>query len=100
VVCIHNIQDLSAPRAVRTTYSSGDQAFGGAFASTSGSASYFSLSGSRIRYRERFMRLWVLWQLERNPGMFPAGKSLGASPEHKFLFSFVSVASAAADGGE
>ena len=46
--------------------------------------------GSRIRYRERFMRLWVLLQLERNPGMFPAGKSLGASPEQQVLLSFVS----------
>ena len=65
-----------------------------------GASALLEKHGNRIRYRERFMRLWVLLQLERNPRMFPVGKSLGASPEQKFLFSFVSGASAAADGSE
>jgi hypothetical protein len=51
--------------------------------------------GSRLRYRERFMRLWVLLQLERNPGMFPASRLVTSSPEHKLLFAYVS---GAADG--
>jgi AAA+ ATPase superfamily predicted ATPase len=50
--------------------------------------------GSRVRYRERFMRLWVLLQLVKIPSLFPAGKSFLASSAQGLLLPYL------ANGGE
>jgi AAA+ ATPase superfamily predicted ATPase len=46
--------------------------------------------GSRVRYRERFMRLWVLLQVVNIPSLFPAGQPFIASSEQGLLLPFLS----------
>jgi hypothetical protein len=46
--------------------------------------------GSRVRYRERFMRLWVLLQVINIPSLFPAGRSLVAGTDHGLLLPYLS----------
>jgi hypothetical protein len=48
--------------------------------------------GSRVRYRERFMRLWVLLQVVNFPSLFPAGGSFIASSEQGLLLPYLSNA--------
>ena len=48
--------------------------------------------GSRVRYRERFMRLWVLLQLVKTPSIFPAGRAFIASSEQGLLMPFLTSA--------
>jgi uncharacterized protein len=48
--------------------------------------------GSRIRYRERFMRLWVLLQVVNIPSLFPAGHAFIASSEQGLLLPYLSNA--------
>ena len=45
--------------------------------------------GSRLRYRERFMRLWVLLQVINIPSLFPAGRAFIASSEQGLLLPFL-----------
>jgi hypothetical protein len=40
-----------------------------------GNSAILEKRGSKVRYRERFMRLWILLQVTRNPSMFPAARS-------------------------
>jgi hypothetical protein len=46
-------------------------------------------TGSRVRFRDRFVRLWLLVLLNRNPGMFPASRTLKESAEHRQLLTFI-----------
>jgi hypothetical protein len=46
--------------------------------------------GSRVRYRERFMRLWVLLQVVNIPSLFPAGRPFIASSEQGLLLPYLS----------
>ena len=46
--------------------------------------------GSRVRYRERFMRLWVLLQVVNIPSLIPAGRPFIASSEHGLLLPYLS----------
>jgi hypothetical protein len=46
--------------------------------------------GSRVRYRERFMRLWMVLQLINIPSLFPAGQPVLASSEQGLLLPFLS----------
>lgn len=48
--------------------------------------------GSRVRYRERFMRLWVLLQVVNIPSLFPAGRPFIASSEQGLLLAYLSIA--------
>lgn len=41
--------------------------------------------GSRVRYRERFMRLWILLQVMRNPSVFPHSRSVPRDAEQILL---------------
>jgi AAA+ ATPase superfamily predicted ATPase len=45
--------------------------------------------GSRVRYRERFMRLWVLFQLVQIPSLFPAGQAFITSSEQGLLLPYL-----------
>jgi hypothetical protein len=47
--------------------------------------------GSRVRYRERFMRLWMLLQVVNIPSLFPAGRPLIASTEQGLLLPYLST---------
>jgi hypothetical protein len=44
--------------------------------------------GSKVRYRERFMRLWMLLQVIRNPSMFPAARDLPPAAEYSLLLPY------------
>jgi hypothetical protein len=46
--------------------------------------------GSRVRYRERFMRLWILLQVVNIPSLFPAGRPFIASSEQGLLLPYLS----------
>jgi hypothetical protein len=46
--------------------------------------------GSRVRYRERFMRLWVLLQVVNIPSLFPAGRPFIAGSEQGLLLPYLS----------
>ncbi len=46
--------------------------------------------GSKVRYRERFMRLWML--LLRNPSVFPGSRSWRADEEHTLLQPYLTGA--------
>ena len=46
--------------------------------------------GSRVRYRERFMRLWILLQVVNIPSVFPAGRPFIASSEQGLLLPYLS----------
>jgi hypothetical protein len=48
--------------------------------------------GSRVRYRERFMRLWVLLQMVDIPSLFPPGRSYIASSEQGLLLPYLTDA--------
>jgi AAA+ ATPase superfamily predicted ATPase len=48
--------------------------------------------GSRVRYRERFMRLWVLLQVVKTPSIFPAGRAFTADSEQGLLLPYLSNA--------
>jgi len=48
--------------------------------------------GSRVRYRERLMRLSVLLQVVNIPSLFPAGRPFITSSERGLLLSFLSNA--------
>jgi len=48
--------------------------------------------GSRVRYRERFMRLWVLLQMVNIPSLFPPGRSYIASSEQGLLLPYLTDA--------
>ena len=45
-------------------------------------------AGSKVRYRERFMRLWMLLQVIRNPSMFPAARDLPPAAEYSLLLPY------------
>lgn len=49
--------------------------------------------GSRIRYRERFMRLWILLQVVNIPSLFPAAQPLLAGNDQALLLPYLSDAS-------
>jgi hypothetical protein len=44
--------------------------------------------GSKVRYRERFMRLWMLLQVIRNPSMFPGARELESDAEYSLLLPY------------
>ncbi|HEY1898711.1 MAG TPA: hypothetical protein VGG49_02850 [Steroidobacteraceae bacterium] len=46
-------------------------------------------TGSRVRFRDRFVRLWLLVLLNRNPGMFPASRSLKESAEQRQFLTYI-----------
>jgi len=46
-------------------------------------------TGSRVRFRDRFVRLWLLVLIDRNPGMFPASRSLQESAEQRQLLAYI-----------
>jgi hypothetical protein len=48
--------------------------------------------GSKVRYRERFMRLWMLLQVMRNPSMFPAARNLPTDADHSLLLPYLANA--------
>jgi AAA+ ATPase superfamily predicted ATPase len=48
--------------------------------------------GSKVRYRERFMRLWMLLQVMRNPSMLPAARNLQADGDHSLLLPYLADA--------
>jgi hypothetical protein len=43
-----------------------------------------------VRYRERFMRLWILLQVVNIPSLFPAGRPFIASSEQGLLLPYLS----------
>lgn len=45
--------------------------------------------GSRVRYRERFMRLWVLLQVVNIPSLFPAARPFIGSSEQGLLLPYL-----------
>jgi uncharacterized protein len=47
--------------------------------------------GSRVRYRERFMRLWVLLQVVKIPSLFPGGRPYIMSGERGLLLPYLST---------
>jgi hypothetical protein len=47
--------------------------------------------GSRARYRERFMRLWVLLQVVNIPSLFPAARPILAGSEQGLLLPYLST---------
>jgi hypothetical protein len=55
-----------------------------------GNHAIFEKLGSRVRYRERFMRLWMVLQLINIPSLFPAGQPVLASSEQGLLLPFLS----------
>jgi hypothetical protein len=57
-----------------------------------GNNAIFEKRGSRVRYRERFMRLWVLLQVVNIPSLFPAGRPFIASSEQGLLLPYLSNA--------
>ena len=46
--------------------------------------------GSKVRYRERFLRLWVLLQVVNIPSLFPAGRPFLHSGTQGLLLSYLS----------
>ena len=48
--------------------------------------------GSKVRYRERFMRLWILLQVMRNPSMFPAARREQPDAEYSLLLPYLADA--------
>jgi len=48
--------------------------------------------GSRVRYRERFLRLWVLLQVVNIPSLFPAARPFLAGSEQGLLLPYLSNA--------
>lgn len=48
--------------------------------------------GSRIRYRERFMRLWILLQVMRNPSVFPHSRTVRLEEEQTLLQPYLAGA--------
>ena len=45
--------------------------------------------GSRVKYRERFMRLWMLLQVVSIPSLFPAGRPYLSSSEQGLLLPYL-----------
>jgi hypothetical protein len=54
-----------------------------------GSNALLEKTGSRVRFRDRFVRLWLLVLVNRNPGMFPAGRTLKLSAEQRQLLTYI-----------
>jgi hypothetical protein len=48
--------------------------------------------GSRVRYRERFMRLWMLLQVIKNPSVFPPSRSVPVDEEQTLLRPYLAGA--------
>jgi hypothetical protein len=48
--------------------------------------------GSKVSYRERFMRLWMLLQVMRNPSMFPAARSVQPEADYSLLLPYLADA--------
>ena len=48
--------------------------------------------GSKVRYRERFMRLWMLLQVMRNPSMFPAARGVQTDADYSLLLPYLADA--------
>jgi len=48
--------------------------------------------GSKVRYRERFMRLWMLLQVMRNPSIFPAARSVQTEADYSLLLPYLAEA--------
>jgi hypothetical protein len=46
-------------------------------------------TGSRVKFRDRFVRLWLLMLLDRNPGMFPASRTVKESAEQRQLLTYI-----------
>jgi hypothetical protein len=49
-------------------------------------------TGKRVRFRDRFVRLWLLALLNRNPGMFPASRSVKENAERRQLLTYIRAA--------
>jgi hypothetical protein len=48
--------------------------------------------GSRVRYRERFMRLWMLLQVIKNPSVFPPSRGVPVDEEQTLLRPYLAGA--------
>jgi hypothetical protein len=57
-----------------------------------GNSAILEKRGSKVRYRERFMRLWILLQVTRNPSMFPAARSAQPDAEYSLLLPYLADA--------
>jgi hypothetical protein len=55
-------------------------------------------TGRRVRFRDRCVRLWLLVLLNRNPGMFPASRSLKENAEQRLLLTYIRAEHEWADG--
>jgi hypothetical protein len=58
----------------------------------SGKNAILEKHGSKVRYRERFMRVWMLLQVMRNPSMFPAARNLPDGAEYSLLLPYLADA--------
>jgi hypothetical protein len=56
-----------------------------------GSNALLEKTGSRVRFRDRFVRLWLLVLVNRNPGIFPASRSLKENAEQRQLLTYIQV---------
>ena len=57
-----------------------------------GNSAILEKRGSKVRYRERFMRLWMLLQVMRNPSMFPGARSVQSDADHSLLLPYLADA--------
>lgn len=57
-----------------------------------GSNAVLEKRGSRVRYHERFMRLWMWLQIMRNPSMFPAARNWKGEEEQRRLQPYIAGA--------
>jgi hypothetical protein len=48
--------------------------------------------GSKVRYRERFVRLWMLLQVMRNPSIFPGYRLFTGDEEQALLQPYLAGA--------
>ncbi|GAC1309648.1 MAG: ATP-binding protein [Steroidobacteraceae bacterium] len=57
-----------------------------------GSNAVLEKRGSKVHYRERFMRLWALVQLLKTPSIFPQGRVQVENTEHALLLPYLTTA--------
>jgi hypothetical protein len=57
-----------------------------------GNSAILEKRGTKMRYRERFMRLWMLLQVMRNPSMFPAARNIQVDTEYSLLLPYLADA--------
>jgi hypothetical protein len=92
-IAVQNDQETATDAFIRFAgFSSYDSVRSAMRPFLSGNQALFEKRGARVRYREQFMRLWMILKLRKLPSLFPAATPLLGAGEHALFLPYLAEA--------